>query len=54
MELKVAGKANKRKAGPTKAEQRLDARRADYTRMTSSSNFRAPEGAYHRPGSNKK
>lgn len=51
---KVAGNANPRHRKPRRAERRLDERRMEYTRMTARSDFRAPEGAFHKPGSNKK
>lgn len=32
----------------------LERRRDDYDKMTGSTRFKAPQGAYHKPGSNKK
>lgn len=50
--LKVAQFANPSVRGnQTKAAIALDARRADYSRMVDNRDFKAPEGAYHRPGS---
>lgn len=45
---------NPRHKPETKAEKNLARRRADYSRMINQPSFKAPDGAYHRPGSNKK
>lgn len=48
--LKVAQFANPRKPGLTKAELRLASRTADYHSMTGRHDFKAPHGAFHKPG----
>ena len=45
---------NPRHKPKTKTEKNLTRRRADYSRMINQATFKAPDGAYHRPGSNKK
>ena len=50
-------KPNKRHAPETKAEKRLNRRRADYSRMIGQVRIgdgHRDETGYHRPGSNKK
>lgn len=50
-------KPNKRHAPETKAEKRLNCRRADYSRMIAKPKIgdgHREANGYHRPGSNKK
>lgn len=55
--LQEAGMFNKPEGGSAlnrKQGAKLRARQKDYEAMTSSTQFKSPSGAFHKPGSNKK
>lgn len=53
--LKLAGKFDKESAAVAGQQEskKLNTRRKDYDNMVAQPNFKAPEGTFHRPGSQK-
>jgi len=53
--LKIAGQFDKESAAACGEQEskKLKARRKDFALMTGNTSWKAPEGAYHKPGSQK-